>query len=95
MDNYVVYHLHSDLSNGVTNIDSVTKFGQYIDAAKACGMKALGFSEKIGNIRLLLLSILVGVHLNRVLVGTDDHEEKVAFRLVVLGFAVVLSHQHA
>ena len=45
MDNYVVYHLHSDLSNGVTNIDSVTKFGQYIDAAKACGMRALGFSE--------------------------------------------------
>lgn len=27
MDNYVVYHLHSDLSNGVTNVDSVTKFG--------------------------------------------------------------------
>lgn len=45
MDNYVVYHLHSDLSNGVTNIDSVTKFGQYIDKAKECGMTALGFSE--------------------------------------------------
>lgn len=45
MENYVVYHLHSDLSNGVTNIDSVTKFGEYIDAAKECGMKALGFSE--------------------------------------------------
>ncbi len=43
--NYVVYHLHSDLSNGVTNIDSVTKFGQYIEAAKECGMKAMGFSE--------------------------------------------------
>ena len=34
MDNYVVYHLHSDLSNGVTNVDSVTKFGEYIEAAK-------------------------------------------------------------
>lgn len=45
IDNYVVYHLHSDLSNGVTNIDSVTKFGQYIERAKECGMKALGFSE--------------------------------------------------
>ena len=45
MDNYVVYHLHSDLSNGVTNVDSVTKFGEYIEAAKNCGMKALGFSE--------------------------------------------------
>ena len=45
MDNYVVYHLHSDLSNGVTNIDSVTKFQEYINIAKECGMKALGFSE--------------------------------------------------
>ena len=44
-DNYVVYHLHSDLSNGVTNIDSVTKFQEYIDAAKECGMKAMAFSE--------------------------------------------------
>lgn len=45
MSNYVVYHLHSDLSNGVTNIDSVTKFGQYVERAKACGMKAMGFAE--------------------------------------------------
>ena len=45
MNNYVVYHLHSDLSNGVTNIDSVTKFQQYIDRAKECGMTAMGFSE--------------------------------------------------
>lgn len=45
MDNYVVYHLHSDLSNAVTNIDSVTKFNEYIDKAKKCGMKALAFSE--------------------------------------------------
>lgn len=44
-DNYVVYHLHSDLSNGVTNIDSVTKFGEYITRAKECGMKAMAFSE--------------------------------------------------
>lgn len=33
------------MSNGVTNIDSVTKFGEYVEMAKACGMKALGFSE--------------------------------------------------
>lgn len=45
MDNYTVYHLHSDLSNGVTNIDSVTKFQSYIDRAAECGMKSLGFSE--------------------------------------------------
>ena len=45
MGNYFCYHLHSDLSNGVTNIDSVTKCDEYIKAAKDCGMKALGFSE--------------------------------------------------
>lgn len=45
MNNYVIYHLHSDLSNAVTNIDSVTKYKQYIDTAKECGMKAMAFSE--------------------------------------------------
>ena len=44
-NNYVVYHIHSDLSNGVTNVDSVTKYGEYIDYAQLLGMKALGFSE--------------------------------------------------
>ena len=43
--NYTVMHLHSDLSNGVTNIDSITKYNQYVDYAKSLGMKALGFSE--------------------------------------------------
>lgn len=43
--NYIVYHLHSDLSNGVTNIDSVTKYNEYIDYAKSLGMKAMAFSE--------------------------------------------------
>lgn len=45
MNNYVVYHLHSDMSNGVTNIDSVTKFQEYINYAKELGMVALAFSE--------------------------------------------------
>ena len=45
IDNYVVYHLHSDLSNGVTNIDSVTKYNEYIDYAASLGMKAMAFSE--------------------------------------------------
>lgn len=45
MPNYVIYHLHSDLSNGVTNIDSTTKFQEYVDRAKSLGMTALGFSE--------------------------------------------------
>lgn len=45
MQNYVVYHLHSDLSNGVTNIDSVTKFKDYVDRASELGMAAMAFSE--------------------------------------------------
>ena len=47
--NYVAYHVHSDLSNGVTNIDSVTKYQEYVDYAKQIGMTAMGFSEH-GNI---------------------------------------------
>ena len=44
-DNYCIYHLHSDLSNAVTNIDSTTKYYQYIEKAKELGMKAMAFSE--------------------------------------------------
>ena len=45
MNNYVVYHLHSDLSNGVTNVDSVTKYSEYVKRAAELGMTALAFSE--------------------------------------------------
>lgn len=45
MKNYTIYHCHTDLSNGVTNIDSVTKYYQYVERAKECGMTALAFSE--------------------------------------------------
>lgn len=45
MNNYTVFHLHSDMSNGVTNIDSVTKFQEYINRAAELGMTALAFSE--------------------------------------------------
>lgn len=48
-NNYVVWHLHSDLSNGVTNIDSVTKYKEYVEYAKSLGMTALAFAEH-GNI---------------------------------------------
>lgn len=44
-NNYVVYHCHTDLSNGVTNVDSTTKIGDYVNRAKQLGMTALGFSE--------------------------------------------------
>lgn len=37
--------MHSDLSNGITNIDSVTKYNEYIDYAKSLGMSAMAFSE--------------------------------------------------
>lgn len=49
MKNYVIIHCHSDFSNGVTNIDSVTKYDDYINKSKELGMKALAFSEH-GNI---------------------------------------------
>ena len=45
INNYTIYHLHSDLSNGITNVDSVTKYGEYIERAKECGMQALAFTE--------------------------------------------------
>ena len=41
--------MHSDLSNGITNIGSVTKYKEYVDYASSLGMTALGFSEH-GNI---------------------------------------------
>lgn len=44
-NNYVVWHLHSDLSNGITNVDSVTKYNEYVDYAASLGMKAMAFSE--------------------------------------------------
>lgn len=33
------------MSSGVTNIDSVTKYYEYVEKAKECGMKAFAFSE--------------------------------------------------
>ena len=44
-NNYTVYHLHSMLSNGVTNIDSITNFRDYVARAKELGMTAMCFSE--------------------------------------------------
>lgn len=43
--NYVPFHVHSDFSNGTTNIDSITNYKEYINKAKELGMKAFGFSE--------------------------------------------------
>ncbi len=43
--NYTVYHLHSDLSNGTTNVDSVTKYYEYVKYAASLGMNAMAFSE--------------------------------------------------
>lgn len=51
INNYVVYHLHSDISNPTTSmaVDSVTKFSQYLELAQQLEMKAICFSEH-GNI---------------------------------------------
>lgn len=48
-DNYIKIHIHSMLSNGTTNIDSVTNFRDYIARAKKLGMSAICFTEH-GNI---------------------------------------------
>lgn len=45
MNNYTILHCHSDISNGVTNIDSCTKFQDYVNRAQECGMKAFALSE--------------------------------------------------
>ena len=44
-ENYVVYHLHSDLSL----LDSATKFEDYVRRAVELGQKAIAFTEH-GNI---------------------------------------------
>lgn len=49
MDNYVIFHLHTMLSNPITNIDSVNNYKEYVDRAKELNMKAIAFSEH-GNI---------------------------------------------
>ena len=43
--NYTILHLHSMLSNAVTNIDSVTAYSEYIQKAHDLGMRAMAFSE--------------------------------------------------
>ena len=48
-NNYTITHLHSMLSSGTTNIDSITKFEDYINRAKDLNMKAIAFTEH-GNI---------------------------------------------
>ncbi|MGD1416539.1 PHP domain-containing protein [Bacillus stercoris] len=47
MDNYVMYHDHSDISNltAGTGADSITKYQDYIDYAEKLGMSALAISE--------------------------------------------------
>lgn len=45
MNNYTIYHLHSDYSL----LDSATKYESYIERAKELGMSSIGFSEH-GNV---------------------------------------------
>lgn len=49
MNNYTVLHCHSDLSSATTNIDSVTKFEDYIKKASELNMKSICITEH-GNI---------------------------------------------
>ena len=45
MSNYTILHLHTMLSNAVTNIDSTDSYKSFINKASECGMKAMAFSE--------------------------------------------------
>lgn len=45
INNYVLLHLHTMLSNAVTNIDSITTYDDYIKIASANGMRAIAFTE--------------------------------------------------
>jgi len=45
MDNYVVYHCHTDISNPNAGVDSIAKFNDYVKLASNAGMTALGISE--------------------------------------------------
>lgn len=42
---YVITHCHTMLSNCTVNIDSITRYQDYIDIAKENGMKAIAFTE--------------------------------------------------
>lgn len=48
-NNYTITHIHSMLSNGTTNIDSITNFREYVKRAKALGMTAMAITEH-GNV---------------------------------------------
>ncbi len=43
--NYTAYHVHTMLSSGITNVDSVSTYKDYVKLAQEYGMKALAFSE--------------------------------------------------
>lgn len=47
MDNYTIYHCHSDISNltAGTGADSITKYADYVKRAKELGMNAMAISE--------------------------------------------------
>ena len=45
MRTHNIIHCHTDLSNGTTNIDSVTKYQQYVDRCVEEGISAIAFTE--------------------------------------------------
>lgn len=45
MKTHIITHCHTDLSNGTTNIDSVTKYQEYVDRCVEEGMHAIAFTE--------------------------------------------------
>ena len=45
MNNYTIYHLHSDYSNTIAGMDSLTPIEKYVERASELGMTHLAFSE--------------------------------------------------
>ena len=78
--NYVVYHLHTQLSV----LDSCAKYTDYVEKAKECGMKALAFSEH-GNIYEYYHKNREEIH-NRKDVSAHNREADMGLAIRVLKF---------
>ena len=93
--NYTILHLHSMLSNAVTNIDSVTAYSEYIQKAHDLGMSAMAFSEHgsvMGWVKKKLQMEELGmkyIHAEEFYL-TQSLEEKIRDRFKFLPFAPIV-----
>ena len=106
MANFTYIHLHSDFSNGVTNVDSITKYDEYISRAKEVlnsykGYKDLPIEEQNKfQLPYMQISFLINemINLERVsndgeLIKLKEPSTKRKDRYSSLGYAVYISKQ--